>query len=543
MTKNKMLDQWVKICKMSALAIVFAIMVSFANAGADPNDGTEEQDLDYTESTEMIKNPHMGYPENQNITHAVHLMDTGNVAENDSGFCWYYINLNQFSAGNSLYDPYERDETSGEIVYENGNPKLRTEPFGGTDKPISSDALAALSQTLGNLRTSGGSAILRFVYDWNGIAGCEPSNLSWIITHIEQLCEVVSDYPDVVSGFECGIIGVFGEMHTSIYTGKANANQIIDAYLDNTPESMTLMLRSSAYMADYFEMSREQLSEVVTVKGSNGYRLSYYNDGYMNSGNDLGTWENRNQDIDFLASQSEHAPYGGEYGSAYWDLPHKTCLPENAVQEMYRTHVSFIRSNVYKVGDVAANGYVSKFGYDLFTYAAQYEEEWFPDNSAFYGYDCHTFITAHLGYRLVLRESRISSSASAGGIMKLKGVIENTGFANVLHEPEAYILLTNESGIVHIFDNIDPDAYADLKSCQKHAYSFTLSLPDSLEEGEYDVYLRLSGINISAETSVKSGIRFANSGIKYDPGSNTYGGGIYDPELGANKLGRITVEQ
>ncbi|MCI8590096.1 MAG: DUF4832 domain-containing protein [Clostridiales bacterium] len=465
----------------------------------------QDAGLDYTESTQMLKNPHMGYPDVSWIT----MKETGNKVENKSGFVWYYVNLKAFSGGNDLYyRKYGYDKTP---------------PCGGEDKPISEDALNAFSKTLSNLRQNGGSGLIRFVYDWDGVVGCEPADFEMILTHIRQLCEVVSEYSDIILGLECGIIGPWGEMHSSDYTEKEYANAIIDAYLNNTPSSMILMVRSPANIANYLNTDRESLATLVTEEGSLEYRLSYFNDGYMNTPNDYGTWGNRELDLKFLERQSEHATYGGEYGSDYSPdrLPNSACVPENAIPEMYRTHVNFIRGNVYKIGQ--GN---QVWGYDQFTYSEEYEKDWFPDNSAFYGSDCYTFITAHLGYRLVLRESKLSKTVAAGETLRLSGAIENTGFANVLHHPDARILLERD-GILYSC-GVALNAF-DIKSCTTYRYDFTLSLPSSMPTGNYNVYLQLAGSKGNFYAVSKAGIQFANNG------------GIFNEDLGANRLGTITV--
>jgi hypothetical protein len=344
-----------------------------------------------------------------------------------------------------------------------------------------------------------------------------------MLTHIKQVCEVVSEFPDVVGGFECGVIGPFGEMHTSDYASAEYANRIIDTYLDNTPDSMILMVRSSAYMRNYLGKTAEELETFKTEKGSKAYRLCYFNDGYMNSDNDLGTWGNREQELKFLSSQSEHAPYGGEYGSAYSMLPSNVCLPENAIKEMYQTHVSFMRGNVYKLSD--ANTY---FGYDEYTYGEEYEGENFPDNSGFYGSDCHTFITAHLGYRFVLRESLVQSEVTAGDTLTIRGSIENTGFANSVYPMRSWVMLVNKDGEVSYSCEVNLNPY-DIKSTEIYDYNMRFALPSSVSAGDYDVYLQISNVNETADTRAKSGIKFANNGD------------IYSADLGANKLGSLHV--
>ncbi|MCI8331575.1 MAG: DUF4832 domain-containing protein [Clostridiales bacterium] len=492
--------------RFCAFMTALVLLLPMPPVKAAEEEPLQDSGLDYTESLEMLKNPHMGYPDVSWIT----MKETGNSVENKSGFVWYYINLKEFSGGNDLYyRKYGYDKTP---------------PCGGEDKPISADALNAFSKTLSNLRQNGGSGLIRFVYDWDGIAGCEPADFDMILTHIKQLCEVVSEYSDIILGFECGIIGPWGEMHSSDYTDKEHSNAIIDAYLDNTPASMILMVRSPYAMANYLNTDRESLATLVTEEGSPEYRLSYFNDGYMNTPSDYGTWNNRELDLKFLERQSEHATYGGEYGSDYSSerLPNSACVPENAIPEMYRTHVNFIRGNVYKL-----NQSNQVWGYDQFTYSEEYEQDWFPDNSAFYGSDCYTFITAHLGYRLVLRQSKLSKTATAGETLRLTGSIENTGFANILHDPDARILLEKD-GVMYTC-GVALDAF-DIKSCTTYTYDFTLSLPASMPAGDYNVYLQLAGSKGNFYAVAKAGIQFANNG------------GIYREDLGANRLGTVTIQ-
>ena len=481
---------------LSLMMLAGAWVVLPAVSVAD--DGLTDSGLDYTESTEILKNPNMGYPAHASIS----MSDTMS-ARNDSGFMWYYINISNYSGANSML------------------PESVTWPANRVDRPISDRALAAFRKTLDNLRENGGSCFMRFVYDWDGQAGREPSSIDTIINHIEQLCGVVSDYADICFGFECGIIGVFGEMHSSIYCGSQFANPIIDAYLDNTPDTMVLMVRTPAYITQYLGVSRSELATLVTEKGSPEYRLSYFNDGYMNSDNDLGTWYNRAQDIQFLSRQAAHGAYGGEFGSAYWILPCNSCLPENAIPEMYTTHLNFIRGNVY---NTKQNTY---FGYDSYEYGPKYEKDWYPDNSAFYGINCHQFIVAHLGYRLVLRESRLTAAPKAGGTLTLKGKIENTGFGNIFTEPTTQILLVGE-GYSYVCDTaIKAETF---QSCTVQDYSTTLSLPASMPAGEYKVYMRMTASTQTDFLSVKSAIQFANVD------------GIFNAEFGGNLIGTIDVE-
>ena len=495
---NKML-----ISAQLLTCVFFGAVPTLSHAGLMTDSG-----LSYVESTAMLANPFMGYPNRGYAADGGFLMgDEGtSTIHVDSGFTWYYIDIKAFSAGNDVGTPG----------------KAPPNTVGGADKPISQAALDAFEQALERCRRNGASVFMRFVYDNRGTPGCEPDDFNMVITHIEQLCAVVGKFPDVVQGFECGIIGVYGEMHGSKYAGKEYANRVIDAYLDNTPDSMVLMLRTPGRISDYLGITWQELAALKPQKGSRKYRLGLYNDGYMNSDSDLGTWRDRALETEFLAMG--HTPYGGEYGSAYGYIIESGAsvqLPQNAIPEMYKTHVSFIRGNVHKIG-----GNNNAFGYDQYTYGAAYETPGFPDNGAFYGHDCHAFITAHLGYRFVLRGSELSASPQAGGVLELRGTIENTGFANALHGTTAELMLVKDGAAYVCGVNLDA---RDIKSCEVYNYDFELSLPSSMAAGSYDVYLRISHGADSFYAAAKSGIQFANVG------------GIFDAALGANKLGSVTI--
>lgn len=67
------------------------------------------------------------------------------------------------------------------------------------------------------------------------------------------------------------------------------------------------------------------------------------------------------------------------------------------------------------------------------------------------GFSDYDYVAAHLGYRLVLRKSELSSSASGGGVLRLRGSIENVGFGNVVNQRLAEILLIGEKETVCLF--------------------------------------------------------------------------------------------
>lgn len=79
-------------------------------------------------------------------------------------------------------------------------------------------------------------------------------------------------------------------------------------------------------------------SSYVIKDDSISYRLGLFNDGYLGSDSDLGTYTNRELETKWLANQTNHLPYGGEVvipNSALHDID--KCLPE-----MKLMHLSYL---------------------------------------------------------------------------------------------------------------------------------------------------------------------------------------------------------
>lgn len=451
--------------------------------------------VNYNESTETLQNPEMGYP------------------------CfarWQDMKADGIILGNGAQGtvPALRGYTNQLYTL-----TAFTKNGGGKDMPITDKALAALADQLDELAAAGGATLLRFAYDSRGERDREPEQLETIIAHIGQIGDVLHEHSAAIAGMEAGIIGLFGEMHTSKYCGEEYSRPIIQALLDACPDKKPVLLRSPVYLKAYTQMEYKDIAEWTPEPDSDAARLGFYNDGYMGSDSDLGTWMEdhitRKEGIDYLNRTGHRSFYGGEYSGAWWwTTRFSAWLPENAIPEMYRSHVDYIRGNIFHDEHVS---------YEPFIYGEDYEYSWFPDNSAYYGINCHKFIRDHLGYRLVVRESNVSAR---GGSVSLTGKIENTGFSSVINKKHAQVILRDQAG--HTFTvPVDFDV-RDLRSVQTTPYAITAALPAGIPAGKYAAYLRVCMHNATEELCVKSAIRFANIDI-------------FDEELGANFLGEFEV--
>ena len=154
---------------------------------------------------------------------------------------------------------------------------------GGADIPLDENALLSVSNSLLACRRNGGTCIPRFAYTYDQWGGVEPDDFDVLLTHIRQLSAVLSQFRDVIPAVECGIIGAWGEMHTSRYGEKEYQNQIVKAWLDGLPGDMALLGRSSYVWMSFLDTSATNFFNggMEKVDPALLARMGFYNDGYL----------------------------------------------------------------------------------------------------------------------------------------------------------------------------------------------------------------------------------------------------------------------
>jgi hypothetical protein len=446
----------------------------------------------------------------------------------------------------------------------------------GVDYDFDEAFFTSLENALKSARENGTTVGLRFRYDDKGATNPEPADFSQVLHHIEQIGEsgLLEKYEECISFVETGMVGSWGEQWGGKYTSLSYKAQVLDAFLNITPDSIPVTVRTPntvrQWLSDYCgitttasDMSYEITDPELAAKAD---RIGLYNDGYMGSDSDLGTFSNREGETQWLSGTSA---YGGEFsGADAWRMKYTTWQPVYALPEMYRTHLLRINSNLLRdktatasfstqeeaqakldeidalyesagLSDFDYAGTITEsdgsytaswkwMGYDDFIFDAELDAELGVDcdNTAFYGQTVWQFMRAHLGYRFVLRDAKLSASAAPGEKMTLQFSVENTGFSAPTKDKEVEVLLTNGT-ITYTY----PTALnaADWESASLHTENLDLNLPENMPGGEWKVYLRISGLNADAADDTKYAVRFANADLQYDE------------TLAANYVGRIAV--
>ncbi|MBQ3566276.1 MAG: DUF4832 domain-containing protein, partial [Oscillospiraceae bacterium] len=451
--------------------------------------------IDYTEITETINNPGAGYT--STLWYNCKPGDT--PVKNPSGnLVLMFINIGAFSSG-------ANGTTAEDGTY--------TE---GTDYDLDEAFFNGLRGTFENCRKNGCTIALRFRYDENGKSNPEPSTFEQVKKHISQIKEsgILEEYKDLLMFVETGFVGAWGEQHSGKYTSLEYKAQLVDAILEMVPDDIPITVRTPNTFAKWAGIEMSEIDSWISEPGSDATRIGIYNDGYMGSDSDLGTYSNRDKETTWIANQTTATYFGGEFsGNLEWAQKYNTYLPENAIPEMYKTHLSYINSNIYNL-------------YKDYTFGEQYDVE-NADNSAYYGETVFKFIRDHLGYRFVLRDSDLSESVEQGDTLTLDFSVENTGFANPIRPQKAEIILEKDGEYVTAEIDVDTRQW---RSCSVSDELLEIKTPASLEAGKWNAYIRFSVGNQGVADGYKRSVRFANNEV-------------WNASLGANYLGSFNVTE
>ena len=477
----------------AAISVLTLIPHSLSCVSSDAAPILTDSGIDYTETVGTILNPGAGYT--QTIWPVCKPESTPTYSPS-GGLVLFFIDIGAFSSGANGY-------TDDDGTYHEG-----------TDYDLDDAFFSSWKTTFENCRKNGCMIALRFRYDVNGKADPEPASFDQVLKHIRQIKDsgLLEEYKDIIAFVESGFVGKWGEQHGGKYTSVRYKAQLLDAMLDAVPDPIPVTVRTPDIFAEWAGISRSELADYVCEPGSTASRVGMYDDGYMGSDSDLGTYADREAETTWLGNQSLHSYFGGEFsGNIDFAKQYDTYLPENAIPEMYKTHLSYINSNIFSL-------------YNDYTFGADCDAD-NVDNSAYYGQSVYRFIRDHLGYRFVLRNSGLSPEVPQGGQLDLDFTVENTGFANPIPDTNVSFLLERDGNYMRAFSDISANDWLSRTSSEEH---ISLHIPDALLPGKWNIYVKVDmGDNTIGQMDMRS-VRFANNDI-------------WDPSLGANYLGSFTV--
>ena len=465
------------------------------------------QNLDYRDDDKVIYNPDMGFyyratiakctPSGiENTDKVIEYINytTNTFAQSDNTFnvnnLWGYI----FDLVHLEFDLSELSGTSNESKqdYEELN-------------------LTGIDDIFNALRTNHKTAIIRFAYDkdyannlqsvegWTHKA-CEPLDFEVIKKHINVICGKVAEYSDVITAVECGMIGPWGEMHSTEY-GESKKNGLLVGYILEVIETfindldalnckVPVLVRQPRFMYSYtlkdpaYDGSYVP-SEVTINKDSNLYRIGFFNDAYLDTVTDQGTYkvvepikntakasETRNKEIAFMEAFTNHTPFGGEMLGTYG-------VDKGSAEEFEKVHLSYLN-----------------ISYDYTMY-----EELNKYSSPKAGDTMFQYLLKHMGYRYYLKSSTFSCNDEKTDLA-VALTFENNGFGNLpYHREKGLTVYFVQNGAVKAEETVQNTLFDGKEN------SFTVSV-ENLSEGEYEVYLKIA--DVTKQGNYDYPIRLAN---------------------------------
>ncbi|MBR5933489.1 MAG: DUF4832 domain-containing protein [Treponema sp.] len=392
----------------------------------------------------------------------------------------------------------------------------------GKDILLTEADLSGVSNLLSEIYSKGKTAVIRFSYDpgndgktvkVNGkdvYYNVEPKDFDTILKHIEVICRVLKKHTGAVTAVECGMLGPYGEIH-STYFSEADKDKyvvmVMKKFMDEFNKNkinIPFLVRKPRFIENYSD------------KYGYDTRLGIYNDGYLGSARDLGTFKNR---TDIKNEYTERIPYGGELcwdsnttvrdDMAYW----RTNL-QDAVNEMKTVHLSFLNIGwnnhvlAWADSDDAEHSWKNSKG-ETKTISSPNKciNPFTGEAEKFF-----KIIIRHMGYRYVIINS-LFDYYEGNNAFKVNLQITNNGFANIpFHRKKnifIYLVEQNSTAIKCVEANSFFTGQSDL--------SFDVDCPD-LVSGNYDVYLQVSDKDKSHY------IQFANKSM-------------WNENLNANRIG------
>jgi hypothetical protein len=345
-----------------------------------------------------------------------------------------------------------------------------------SNEKISDTGLAQLEQIFSLWSNSNASMIVRFLYDWDGKAmQTEPLDINTIYEHMDQVSTVVNTYKNSIYLLQGIFVGNCGEMNNSNYMSEENMRNLMVHLAEKIDPEIYLSVRTPSH----WRMIEQSLSiNSAMVNGTNASRIGLFNDGMLGSGNDLGTYGDgfltgatdyhvkgtRSEEIDYQNTLCNFVPNGGE---VVLDNPYNDFEP--AIKDLSQMHIS----------------YLNEF-YDMNVFK-KWKNAVYTADDVFSGCNGYDYVTAHLGYRYVLKDIIFDYKTLKSKVGYMTFSVENKGFSNAYKSFDVSVAVKNtNTGEIHsIAVNTDTKTW---NSGETVYVTFPVDIT-TLGAGNYEAYL------------------------------------------------------
>lgn len=355
---------------------------------------------------------------------------------------------------------------------------------------ISEEKLDELRCALDTAKKEHVSVVFRAAYGFYDDVS-EPEDIERMGTHIAQISQVLNDYEENILVVQAGMLGEYGEWHSSIYLEGTEESQkrsrlyILRQWEEYLNRGIKVAVRRPRFI-------REAMKENILTG-----RLSLHNDALLSTDSDMGTYDDpemgRMEELNWMKDVLTEQVNGGEM-----PMPEELSLPENADKEFSMMHVSYLNLK----------------------YNEKVLERW--SDMSMGGMNAKDYLENHLGYRLFLsevamREMYFEPELSMVG-MQMSIKLCNAGYGAISSKYKLYLSL--DSGEKQILEEISMPKLYSISNNQTVEKKITVKLPkEFLQESENIVI----GLKIAGDETVedeKDCVELANKELIYQNGIN-----------------------
>ena len=193
-------------------------------------------------------------------------------------------------------------------------------------------------------------------------------------------------------------------------------------FLEKTKE-IPISGRYPRSLFTYFNKTVEEMANYTISKNDTAYRLGLFNDCFLSSNNDVGTYAKREKEIEWIYIINTHLPFGGEFWRNYYLNELEKALPEMNYLSLSYLNGQFNTSVIAdKWKNVKYNSTLGK-------------------HSLFDGVTGYDYISTHIEYRFVIKSKYFKYKKGLNFDLTIN--IKNVGFGNLLKTKKVDIIYAN----------------------------------------------------------------------------------------------------
>ena len=446
-----------RICLLAAIALFLSAVSCGENIPGtetpeDPVENTDPQEPEEKPGEQQVDppvNPGENPESSDGMTTVSFEEINGDVINPERGF-YYPFGLTGDSNGVTASTVKSKRRQGHTIMY------VQYKLTKYMDKDIPESVLANMQKDMDGLREGGAKCVLRFCYKNSNSESSKPwdAEEKWVMRHIEQVKPLLQNNEDVIMVFQAGYVGVWGEWYYTDHFGMNPKSfddyqprrRVLEAMLDALPVSRQVAVRTPDFKMKMYGIGMsDTLTTATAHDGSILSRIGGYNDCFMSSGTDWGTYANSNSRT-FWQGDTRYTFMGGETCAEYDDYGNSYCDCEPSIRDMERYHWTYLNIDYNK--DVLNRWKTQK---------------------------CYSEVKNRLGYRIVLENIEYTSKPEVGKPFKLALHFRNDGFSAFQNPRNAKIVFL-ANGTPYTYDlGSDPRTWHP----GKHTAETTFSLPSA----------------------------------------------------------------